>query len=41
MEELTALFCLWVSDLGTKSGYAEKLGELFLNDPENDFLLCR
>lgn len=39
MEELTELCCLWVSGLGTKSGYTEKLDELFLNDPENDFLL--
>lgn len=39
MEELTALCCLWVSGLGTKSEYTERLDELFLNDPENDFLL--
>lgn len=39
MEELTALFCLWVSGLRTKFDYTEKLDELFLNDPENDFLL--
>lgn len=39
MEELTALFCLWVSGLGTRSEYTEKLDELFLQDPENDLLL--
>ena len=39
MEELTALCCLWVSGMGTKSEYTERLDELFLQDPENDLLL--
>ena len=39
MEELTALFCLWASGLGTKSGYTEKLDELFMQNPEDDLLL--
>ena len=39
MEKLAALCCLWANGLGTKEDYLAELDRLFLEDPENDFLL--
>lgn len=39
MEKLTALALLWISGLGNKEDYCALLDDLFLKDPEDDFLL--
>lgn len=39
MEKLAALCCLWAFGLGDKDSYCSELDGLFLEDPEDDFLL--
>lgn len=39
IEKLTALCALWVFGLGTKEDYCAELDEMFLENPEDDFLL--
>lgn len=39
MEKLVALCCLWAFGLGTKEDYFTELDRLFLENPEDDFLL--
>lgn len=39
MEKLAALCCLWANGLGTREDYMAELDRLFLEDPEEDFLL--
>ena len=39
IEKLTALCALWVFGLGSKEDYCAVLDEMFLEDPEDDFLL--
>ncbi|MCM1165985.1 MAG: hypothetical protein NC299_12035 [Lachnospiraceae bacterium] len=39
MEELAALYVLWLAGFGSKESYVKALDELFLEDPENDALL--
>ena len=39
MEKLTALCLLWAFGFGTKEDYCAELDELFLENPEDDFLL--
>lgn len=39
MERLAALCCLWVSGFGTKAEYSAELDRLFLENPDDDFLL--
>ena len=39
MEKLAALCCLWANGLGAKEDYMAELDRLFLENPEDDFLL--
>lgn len=39
MERLAALCCLWAFGLGDKDDYCSELDRLFLENPEDDFLL--
>lgn len=39
MKKLTALCCLWAFGLSDKDDYAAELDRLFLESPEDDFLL--
>lgn len=39
MEKLIALCCLWAFGLGTKDDYSAELDRLFLENPDDDFLL--
>lgn len=39
MEKLVALCCVWAFGLSDKNDYTAELDRLFLENPENDFLL--
>lgn len=39
MEKLAALCALWAFGLGSKEDYCKELDRLFLEDPDDDFLL--
>lgn len=39
MEKLVALCCLWAFGLGAKEDYSAELDRLFLENPEDNFLL--